>query len=144
MANMTSAQLAALTPRVVTANVSALARASGHDPLSKLNKTERRFCARLDSYKARKLIRDFTTQAVTLHLAHDCRFTPDNAVIEADGTFTFYDVKGFEREDAVLKMRIAAERFPWFRFRMIVEDRKCDSWRVTRRFNDDQTIADVS
>lgn len=83
-------------------------------------------------------------QAWTFKLAHDCRYTPDAVVVENDGTITLYDVKGFEREDAVLKMRVAAERFKWLRFRMIEEVRKTSSWRVTRRFNDDERLADVA
>ena len=76
-----------------------------------LNKTERRFKTRLESLRVQQRIKDFIMQAWTFKLAHDCRYTPDAVVVENDGTITLYDVKGFEREDAVLKMRVAAERF---------------------------------
>jgi len=55
-------------------------------------------------------------EAVTLKLADDCRYTPDFMVIEDDDTVTFVETKGHWRDDAKVKIRVAAEKFPMFRF----------------------------
>jgi len=82
--------------------------------VSKLNKTERAY------YEYLKLMRyDWLgVQCVTLKLADDCRLTPDFAYI-TNGMFYLVDVKGFQREDALIKMRVAARMFPWAQFLIV-------------------------
>jgi hypothetical protein len=105
-----------------------------HDPLAKLNKTERAYAALLDGKRDRGEIRDYRVQALTFLLAPDCRYTPDFNVVERDGTLTNIDTKGgFTREDAVLKLKFAAERFPWFRWQMI--ERRKGTWNTVRDLN---------
>lgn len=99
----------------------------------KLNRTEQRYRDRLELMKRSGGIVDFKVQQITLKIADDCRYTCDFSVINNDYTITLVDVKGFEREDAVIKMKCAAQMFPEYRFEM-VEWRKGE-WNVTRRFN---------
>lgn len=99
----------------------------------KLNRTELKYRDMLAEKKHAGQIIDFKVQQLTLKIADDCRFTPDFSVINSDQTITLIDVKGFEREDAVIKMKCAAQMFPEFRFEM-VEWRKGE-WNVTRSFN---------
>lgn len=75
----------------------------------KLNKTEAAYLALLRGMGHHWL----GIQCVTLKLADDCRFTPDFAFVDAGGRFHFIDVKGFQREDALLKIKFAARHFPW-------------------------------
>jgi len=80
----------------------------------KLNKLERAYLAYLRS-------QGFTwigIQNVTLKLAHDCRLTVDFVVFDARGGI-FIDVKGFQREDALIKMKIAARLFPFWTFQIV-------------------------
>jgi len=77
-----------------------------------LNKTER---ARLDYLRMLKMPH-LMIQSVTLKLAFDCRLTPDFSYIDENGRMTLEDVKGFQREDALIKMKVAARLFPFFRF----------------------------
>lgn len=59
-------------------------------------------------------------EAMTLRLADRTRYTPDFAVLKLAGEdgerwLEFHEVKGFWRDDARVKIKVAAEMFP-FRF----------------------------
>lgn len=56
-------------------------------------------------------------EAITLKLADDCRYTPDFWSLDEDDVLAFDEVKGFWRDDAKVKIRMAANKFPQFRFR---------------------------
>ena len=58
-------------------------------------------------------------EAITFKLAPDTRYTPDFFVVCADGMVEFHEVKGFRREDSWVKLKVAAEVFPWFRFLLV-------------------------
>lgn len=79
----------------------------------KLNKTEKaylRYCEMLKRPQIR-------IQAITLKLAHDCRFTPDVSYLDENGRMVLVDVKGGHTwEDALIKIRVAARMFSEFRF----------------------------
>jgi len=83
----------------------------------KLNKTERDYLAYL-----RALGGDWIgVQNITLKLADDTRFTPDFAVLDR-GEMRFIDVKGFQREDALIKIKVAARLFPFAKFLIVKRD----------------------
>lgn len=80
---------------------------------AKLNKTERDFLEHL------RLIRPlswFGIQCITLKLADDCRYTCDFWERTPSGLLYAYEVKGFWRDDAKVKIKVAARMFPWIRF----------------------------
>lgn len=85
----------------------------------KLNKTERAYLTHLRSLPSSAWI---GIQNITLKLADDCRLTPDFAVLDRDGKLTLVDVKGFQREDAFIKMKVAARSFPMFGFEIVKRD----------------------
>lgn len=70
-------------------------------------------------------------ESVTLKLADDTRYTPDFAVMLADGTLEFHEVKGWMEEAAFVRIKVAAEKFP-IRFLLVrAKDRKANSgWDV--------------
>jgi hypothetical protein len=88
-----------------------------------LNKTERSFFEFLKSMAYPWI----ETQAITLKLGHDCRYTPDFAVLSETGSFVLYEVKGFWRDDARVKIKVAARMFPMFRF-IAVQRAKGGGW----------------
>lgn len=47
------------------------------------------------------------------------RYTPDFAVWEDDNTLHFFEVKGFAREDSILKFEVAARSYPHHVFTMV-------------------------
>ena len=98
-----------------------------------LNKTERAYAALLDRRKQEGEIRDYRTHAITFILGKDLRYTPDMMVIENDSTMTFIEIKGFLRDDALVKFRAAQRQFPWFRFIMIQRCKQDQGgWKVIR------------
>jgi hypothetical protein len=61
-------------------------------------------------------------QNLTLKLADDCRLTPDFTVIDAKAEMNCIDVKGFQREDALIKMKVAARQFAFIKFWIVKRD----------------------
>jgi hypothetical protein len=56
-------------------------------------------------------------EEITLRLGDDCRLTVDFWVIGDDDVLELHEVKGFWRDDAKVKLRVAAEKYPWIRFK---------------------------
>lgn len=112
------------TARVVSVRrVAGLAgRAPVRQPDGQMNKTEAAYAARLALRKQVREIADYWYEPITLKLAHDCRLTMDFLVQLMDGTLELHDTKArwsnraTAREDALIKMRVAARLFP---FRMV-------------------------
>lgn len=61
----------------------------------------------------------WTFESLTLKLAPECRWTADFFVQLADGTCELIDVKGGPaKDDAVVKIKVAADTWPEFAFYM--------------------------
>lgn len=90
--------------------------------VQKLNKTERAYLQYM-GYLGYAWI---GVQNITLKLADDTRFTPDFSAVDVDGTLRFIDVKGFQREDALIKIKVAARLFPFAQFVIVKKDG--DGW----------------
>lgn len=106
-------------------------RLKAHAPVRKpgtMNKLEARYAAHLRALVAAGDVVAFWFEAVTFKLGPDCRFTPDFKVQMRDGSIEFHECKGFRRDDAMAKIRIAAGQHPE-RF-MLVEGNK-GAWKFT-------------
>ena len=90
--------------------------ALGRMKAGEMNKTEKEFAHYLQKQLDEHKIFSFAFEPVTLKLAKDLRYTPDFMVHEIDGSITYYEVKGFWRDDALAKIKMASEKFPLFRF----------------------------
>lgn len=64
-------------------------------------------------------------QPLTFILADHTRYTPDFLCVYAD-RFEVHEFKGFWRDDARVKIKVAASQYPWFRWYAIQEKRKRD------------------
>lgn len=95
-----------------------------------MNGTEAAYAQHLHSLKEMGAVLWFRFEPMTLILAPDCRYTPDFLVCWNDGRLTCDEIKGFERDDAVVKFRTAAEQYPMFHFRMI--KKTGTGWEITR------------
>lgn len=118
----------------------ALARARISTDEQGLNKTERAF------YEALKRglgpmpqptpwLRVHSPHPVTLKLADDCRLNPDFVAVYQDQTWCVVDVKGWQREDAFLKMKMAARIFVEHTFWIVKRDATQPSgwnWRLVK------------
>ena len=111
-------------------------------PKPRMNKTESRFAQWLDIQQKAGLIGWWEFQPFTFKLADDCRYTPDFAILK-DGVETLVDVKGSKRkrsdgsvtywceEDAKIKIRVAASKWPWKRW-VIVHPLPNGEWNEVR------------
>lgn len=78
------------------------------------SKAEERYAAILDARVRDNLIRSWRYEGLTLKLADGVRFTPDFLVTENDDRMTLIEVKGFMREAARLRLKIAVSMYPGF------------------------------
>lgn len=90
-------------------------QALGRLPTGAMNKTERSYAGRLDQMKYAGKILWYGFEAIKLRLADNTFYTPDFAVMAADGVIELHEVKGFWTDDARVKIKVAADKFP-FRF----------------------------
>jgi len=67
-------------------------------------------------------------ECTTLKLAKDLRYTPDFQIISRDGHIWFFETKGFWRDDARAKIKMAAEKFQEYRF-VSASWTKKDGWK---------------
>lgn len=101
-------------------------KASVVDPLAGANKTERAYGQRLELLRRAGEVLSWGFQRITLKLADDCRYTPDFDVVTAAGELEMHETKGFMRDDARVKLKVAARSFP-FRF-VLVKKTGADSF----------------
>lgn len=96
-----------------------------------MNKVEQAYEAYLAERKLLGEVQRYAYEEITLKLADKCRFTPDFNVIGADDTLEFHEVKAgipsklkdgtveikpLCKDDALVKIKVAAKEFPHFRF----------------------------
>lgn len=93
----------------------------------KLNKTERAWLTNLRVVERNQWI---GIQNITLKLGFDTRYTPDFMVILPAGNLVAYEVKGFMRDDAAVKIKVAARLFPWIEFILVKRNKK--EWILTQ------------
>ena len=79
------------------------------------NKTELAYEEALKALQRDGQIAWFKFEGVKLRLADNTFYTPDYAVMLTNGQMEMHEVKGFWQDDARVKVKVAAELFP-FRF----------------------------
>ncbi|MCR4302440.1 MAG: DUF1064 domain-containing protein [Sulfuricaulis sp.] len=78
------------------------------------SKAEARYAQILESQQRAGQIRSWRYEAMTLVLAEGVRYTPDFLVVENTSRMTLIEVKGFMREAARVRLRVAVEMYPAF------------------------------
>jgi len=68
-------------------------------------------------------------QNITLKLGDDCRYTPEFNYVDEKGRFTIVEVKGFMRDDAQVKLKVAARLFR--RFNFVLVKKKGTGWDIS-------------
>jgi hypothetical protein len=98
---------------------------------SKMNKTEAQFAQLLDlQLKAGELLW-WEFEPMNLRLGVNCYYRIDFMVMEKSGRLVAYEVKGHWEDDALVKIRTAAEKFPW-PFIAVRWDRKEKKWEYRK------------
>lgn len=93
-------------------------QALGRLKVGAMNKTEMAYSNRLELLLRAGEIAWYRFEGLKLRLADNTFFTPDFAVMRADGLIECHEVKGARaifQEDAKVKVKVAAEAYP-FRF----------------------------
>ncbi len=80
-----------------------------------MNKTEAAYDAHLAALQHAGQIQWRKFEGLKLRLADNTFYTPDFAVMAADGVIECHEVKGFWQDDARAKIKVAADLYP-FRF----------------------------
>lgn len=89
--------------------------ALGRLKTGQMNKTEQAYHDRLELLRRAGEIQWFKFEGVKLRLADNTFYSPDFAVMTAEGVMEMHEVKGFWQDDARAKIKIAADLYP-FRF----------------------------
>ena len=100
---------------------SATKNSKGEDDL---NKTEREFFEWLKKefeFSAYQIL----SQSIKLRLAKKTWYTPDFWVLVRGG-WKVFEVKGFMRDDAAVKLKVAAEMYRYFQFWLVTKKKKKD------------------
>lgn len=96
----------------------------------KMNNTEAEYAQVLELRRQAGQIEWFKFEGITFKLADDTRYTPDFAILNADGTMEMHEIKGRWMDDAKVKIKVAADLFP-FRFIAVykISKKEGGGWR---------------
>ena len=93
--------------------------AAGRMKAGVMNPTEEWYAAQLEELKHSGAVQWYKFEGITFKLAPRTTYTPDFAVMMADNTIELHEIKGFWTSSARVKIKVAAETFP-FRFIAVV------------------------
>lgn len=80
-----------------------------------MNNTEAEYARYLDTLRAAGDVAWYKFEGVKLRLADNTFYSPDFAVMLGNGEMQIHEVKGFWTDDARVKIKVAADIYP-FRF----------------------------
>lgn len=100
-----------------------------------MNKWESEYAQELEMQRRVGAVQWFEYEPFRLRLTANTGYTPDFAAVE-HGILRFIEVKGFLRDDANIKFKMAAELFP-FEFIMLRKKRVSEGggWEVVKHLN---------
>lgn len=93
-----------------------------------MNAMESEYAHVLECQRQRGEIEWWGYECFRLRLAFGAWYKPDFAVITVSGELEFHETKGFFREAANVRLKVAAERYPFLRFYLVRKSRK--AWDV--------------
>lgn len=67
-------------------------------------------------------------QCISLKLGDDCRYNPDFLILNPAGFFELHEVKGFMREDALVKLKTCARMYRFFKVFLVRKEGL--SWKI--------------
>lgn len=100
-------------------NVQALGRMKS----GKMNNTEKAYAQHLELLKRAGEVSYYSFDGINLRLADNTFYKPDFLVMRSDGQLEIHEVKGFWTDDALVKIKIAADKFP-FKFIAVMKQTK--------------------
>lgn len=92
----------------------------------RMNKTEGEWAMILEARKRAGEILWYQFEGLRLRLADHTYFTPDFPVLTKENNLEFHEVKGFWREAAKVRINVAADRYPFWKFYAVRKIKKKD------------------
>ena len=89
-----------------------------------MNRLESRYAELLDLRKLAGESSEWRFEPIKFRLAKGCFYSPDFLVIDTEGQLEFHETKGHWEDDARVKIKTAANLYPWFLFVAVTEDKK--------------------
>ena len=99
----------------------------------RMNRTEAAWACELEAERKAGSVAHYRFEAIKLRLADSTFYTPDYFVVLASGRVRVDEVKGgFIRDDAAVKVKVAAEQYPEFEFRIVQKQtkRQGGGWKI--------------
>jgi hypothetical protein len=105
---------------------------SGSTKRGAMNKTEARYASEvLDVDKGLGKVAQYWYESIKLRLADGAWFTVDFFVMLADGRLEAHEIKGFWREAAKVRIKVAAELYPFkFVAAQRVKKKEGGGWKI--------------
>lgn len=91
----------------------AAVQALGRLKVGQMNKTEKAYGDHLEQRKIAGEVAWYKFEGVKLRLADNTFYTPDFAVMLADGQMEMHEVKGHWQDDARVKIKVASALYPF-------------------------------
>jgi hypothetical protein len=105
--------------------------AKGRLRVGQMNGTEKNYAQELELQKKAGTLLWYRFEGVKLRLADNTFYTPDFAVMNLDMILEFHEVKGHWQDDARVKIKVAAEMYPFKFFAMSPIPKKSGGgWKV--------------
>lgn len=99
---------------------------------NKMNDWEKRYNDELILRKFAGEILGFLYEPFKIFLAYKTFYSPDFLVVHPDH-FEIIEVKGFRRDDAMVKFKTAAKLIPWWEWTMLTWEKKV--WKIIYHFD---------
>ena len=84
----------------------------------RMNKTEARYAHELELLQRAGVVLWWAFGSMKIRLANRTWYTPDFAILDSVG-LRFVEIKGFLRDDAAVKFKVARETYQQFKFTML-------------------------
>jgi hypothetical protein len=97
--------------------------ALGRMKTGSMNKSEAEYATILEAQKNAGFIKWYRFEGIKLRLADNTFYTPDFVLMNDSNIIECHEVKGFWRDDAKVKIKIAAEMYP-FKFLAVLKQAK--------------------
>jgi hypothetical protein len=107
-------------------------------PYDGMNQTEARYARTLEDARSLGKIVRWDFESVRFVLAAKTTYTPDFMVTHP-GYIEFVEIKGFLRDDAGVKFKVARDMFPQFKWTMLTWDGKKKEWQARLPVKDKRT-----
>lgn len=99
-----------------------------------MNATERAYAAELELLKQTGEVAWYKFEGVKLRLADNTFYTPDFAVMLINGALQMHEVKGFWTDDARVKIKVAADMYPFEFFALKARPKKAGGGFASEAF----------